>query len=102
MRLKKNFRIKNIIRIHTTSFGVPASPGILLAAIAANTPPAAAPNGGTSTLGCWRSVITCPSSGKRYLLTEAGTVPVFGLSLIGHPREATSWPRASYRKDWLA
>src|SRR5215467_3191806 len=35
--------------------------------------------------GCWWTVMTWRSWGRRYLLTEAGTVSVFGTSLIGAP-----------------
>src|SRR5436190_9513521 len=38
-----------------------------------------------STAGCWWTVMTWRSWGRRYLFTEAGTVSVFGTSLIPAP-----------------
>ena len=35
--------------------------------------------------GCWWTVMTWRSCGSRYLFTEAGTVSVFGTSLIPAP-----------------
>src|SRR5271154_723274 len=40
--------------------------------------------GGMSTAGCSWTLMTWRSWGRRYLLTEAGTVSVFGASLIAH------------------
>src|SRR5690242_21840507 len=38
-----------------------------------------------SMAGCWWTVMTWRSWGRRYLFTEAGTVSVFGTSLIPVP-----------------
>src|SRR5580658_443643 len=41
--------------------------------------------GPMSTAGCSWTLMTWRSCGRRYLLTEAGTVSVFGASLIAQP-----------------